>query len=136
MWQESPAVGASAAWATNAASPQLSGGAYRVAVALAGGSRFPESAAEPGRSADAGLVSKLGELTPQQMKVLSLICEGKLNKQIAYELDVAETTVKAHITSIFKKLGIHSRTQAVLAMQRCQAEGLVSDASFGAGHAA
>jgi DNA-binding NarL/FixJ family response regulator len=103
---------------------------------LAGKPSFPALPPSAGRKDDAVLLARLRELTPQQMKVLSLICEGKLNKQIAFELDVAETTVKAHITSIFKKLGIHSRTQAVLVMQRCKAEGLVPDHSFSPGHAA
>jgi DNA-binding NarL/FixJ family response regulator len=108
-----------------------------VRALLDGGTHFPAlPAATPGGEGGA-ILARLRELTPQQMKVLSLICEGKLNKQIAYELDVAETTVKAHITSIFKKLSIHSRTQAVLVMQRCKAEGLVVDERLGtAGHAA
>ncbi len=59
-------------------------------------------------------VEKLSSLTPQQVTILKLICEGKLNKQIAYELSIAETTVKAHITAILRKLGVHSRTQAAL----------------------
>lgn len=59
-------------------------------------------------------VEKLASLTPQQVTILKLICEGKLNKQIAYELSIAETTVKAHITAILRKLGVHSRTQAAL----------------------
>lgn len=73
------------------------------------------------------ILARLRELTPQQYKVLSLICEGKLNKQIAYELDIVETTVKAHITSIFKKLSIHNRTQAVLIMQKLKLQGLIVD---------
>ncbi len=73
------------------------------------------------------ILARLRELTPQQYKVLSLICEGKLNKQIAYELDIVETTVKAHITSIFKKLAIHNRTQAVLIMQKLKLHGLSVD---------
>jgi DNA-binding NarL/FixJ family response regulator len=46
-----------------------------------------------------------------------LICEGKLNKQIAFDLTIAETTVKAHVTAIMRKLGVQSRTQAVLVAQ-------------------
>ena len=53
-------------------------------------------------------------LTRQQARILELICEGKLNKQIAWELDIAETTVKAHVTAIMRKLGVQTRTQAVL----------------------
>ncbi len=57
---------------------------------------------------------RLASLTNQQTRILRLICEGKLNKQIAYDLSIAETTVKAHVTAIMRKLGVHSRTQAVL----------------------
>jgi DNA-binding NarL/FixJ family response regulator len=59
-------------------------------------------------------IARLTLLTRQQTKILQLICEGKLNKQIAYELTIAETTVKAHVTAIMRKLGVQSRTQAVL----------------------
>jgi len=58
----------------------------------------------------------LSSLTPQQFRVVSMLGEGLLNKQIAYELSVKEATVKAHMTEIFRKLGVHSRTQAVLAL--------------------
>lgn len=60
------------------------------------------------------LASRLGDLTPQQLKVLSMMSQGLLNKQIAFELGVGEATVKAHVTAILKKLGVHSRTQAVI----------------------
>ncbi|PRY86859.1 response regulator [Donghicola tyrosinivorans] len=62
-------------------------------------------------------LQRLGTLTNQQARILNLICEGKLNKQIAYDLSIAETTVKAHVTAIMRKLGVHSRTQAVLIAQ-------------------
>ena len=58
----------------------------------------------------------LSTLTPQQFRVASMLVEGLLNKQIAYELDVKEATIKAHMTEIFRKLGVHSRTQAALAI--------------------
>lgn len=58
----------------------------------------------------------LASLTPQQFRVVSMLVEGLLNKQIAYELEVKEATIKAHMTEIFRKLGVHSRTQAVLAI--------------------
>lgn len=57
---------------------------------------------------------RLASLTNQQSRILELICEGKLNKQIAYDLSIAETTVKAHVTAIMRKLEVQSRTQAVL----------------------
>jgi DNA-binding NarL/FixJ family response regulator len=59
-------------------------------------------------------ISRLRLLTRQQAKILQLICEGKMNKQIAFDLSIAETTVKAHITAIMRKLSVYSRTQAVL----------------------
>ncbi len=61
------------------------------------------------------LVRRLASLTPQQMRVLTMLSEGLLNKQIAYELSVSEATVKAHVSAILLKLGVESRTQAVIA---------------------
>lgn len=64
----------------------------------------------------------LASLTPQQFRVLTMLTEGLLNKQIAYELNVSEATIKAHVTAILRKLGVHSRTQAVIAAQRLSVE--------------
>lgn len=63
------------------------------------------------------LAHRLASLTPQQFRVLSMMTEGLLNKQIAYDLDVSEATIKAHVTAIFRKLGVRTRTQAVIAVQ-------------------
>lgn len=63
---------------------------------------------------EAALARRLAELTPQQFRVLGMVCAGLLNKQIAYELQVSEATVKAHMTAILRKLGVHTRTQAVM----------------------
>lgn len=63
---------------------------------------------------------RLAALTPQQFRVLGMLAEGLLNKQIAYELDVSEATVKAHITAVFRKLGVRNRTQAVIAIQQME----------------
>ena len=60
----------------------------------------------------------IGSLTPQQTTVLRLLGEGLLNKQIAYELSISESTVKAHVSAILKKLEVSSRMQAVLLAQR------------------
>jgi len=65
-------------------------------------------------------LTRLSSLTNQQSRILELICEGKLNKQIAYDLTIAETTVKAHVTAIMRKLGVQSRTQAVLVAQNAK----------------
>ncbi|MEN3930142.1 response regulator transcription factor [Microvirga sp. W0021] len=62
----------------------------------------------------ANLVRRLSTLTPQQVRVLMMLSEGLLNKQIAYELSVSEATVKAHVSAILDKLGVDSRTQAVI----------------------
>jgi len=56
----------------------------------------------------------LAALTPQQKKIMALICAGKANKQIAYELSLAEATVKAHITGLLARLGVKNRTQAAV----------------------
>jgi DNA-binding NarL/FixJ family response regulator len=61
------------------------------------------------------IVRRLASLTPQQARVLMMLSEGLLNKQIAYELSVSEATVKAHVSAILTKLGVESRTQAVIA---------------------
>ncbi len=66
----------------------------------------------------AEIISRLQSLTPQQSRVLSMLGEGLLNKQIAYELDVSEATVKAHVSAVLLKLGVDSRTQAVITMNK------------------
>ncbi|WP_180898188.1 response regulator [Martelella soudanensis] len=62
----------------------------------------------------ADMLQRLQTLTPQQSRVLRMLCEGLLNKQIAYELGVSEATVKAHVSAILLKLNVDSRTQAVI----------------------
>ncbi len=57
--------------------------------------------------------SRIRALTPAQFRVLVGLCEGKLNKQIAYELSITEATIKAHVTQVLRKLGANNRTQAV-----------------------
>ncbi|MDR3467156.1 MAG: response regulator transcription factor [Xanthobacteraceae bacterium] len=66
----------------------------------------------------ARLRDRLITLTPQQVRVLMMLSEGLLNKQIAYELGVSEATIKAHVSAILQKLGVESRTQAVIAAAR------------------
>ena len=74
---------------------------------------------EPGKAgaedeAKAELARRFATLTPQQMRILRLICQGKANKEISYELSIAEATVKTHITAIMSKINARRRTQAVL----------------------
>jgi DNA-binding NarL/FixJ family response regulator len=94
----------------------------QISQLLAGETVFPPVDDIALRVSPENIVERLRQLTPQQLKVLQRVCEAKLNKQIAFELGVTETTVKAHITLIFKKLGVHSRTQAVLQLQRLKSE--------------
>ena len=68
----------------------------------------------------ADIVRRLSSLTPQQVRVLMMLSEGLLNKQIAYELTVSEATVKAHVSAILQKLGVESRTQAVIAASKIE----------------
>jgi DNA-binding NarL/FixJ family response regulator len=69
---------------------------------------------------NAHLVHRLSTLTPQQFRVLMMLGEGLLNKQIAYQLGVSEATVKAHVSAILQKLGVESRTQAVIAVKKIE----------------
>ncbi|GAA0711641.1 response regulator transcription factor [Dokdonella soli] len=61
---------------------------------------------------DRALAARLASLSPQQMRVLALVADGLLNKQIADRLDVQERTVKAHLTAVFERLGVRNRTRA------------------------
>jgi DNA-binding NarL/FixJ family response regulator len=69
----------------------------------------------------AAMIARLSTLTPQQVRVLMMLSGGLPNKQIAYELRVSEATVKAHVSAILQKLGVDSRTQAVIAAGRIEA---------------
>jgi DNA-binding NarL/FixJ family response regulator len=73
-------------------------------------------------AATAELIGRLATLTPQQVRVLMMLSEGLLNKQIAYGLGVSEATVKAHVSAILQKLGVESRTQAVIAAAKIEAD--------------
>jgi DNA-binding NarL/FixJ family response regulator len=81
----------------------------------------PDVDLEAGSDAQsAELMARLATLTPQQVRVLMMLSEGLLNKQIAYELSVSEATVKAHVSAILQKLGVESRTQAVIAAAKIE----------------
>lgn len=86
---------------------------------------LPESVRQRNHDVDENLrklAENVASLTPSQYKVLCYMREGLLNKQIGYGLDIAEATVKAHVTAIFRKLGINNRTQAVLIASELQLE--------------
>ncbi|WP_379654486.1 LuxR C-terminal-related transcriptional regulator [Pseudoxanthomonas sp. UC19_8] len=84
-----------------------------VATVLEGGTWFPPLTAARSE-ADAQLAARLAQLTPQQFRVLMLVAEGLLNKQIAAALGLAENTVKIHVGAVLSKLGCRSRTQAAV----------------------
>jgi DNA-binding NarL/FixJ family response regulator len=69
---------------------------------------------------DAELAARLASLSPQQFRVLTLVAEGLLNKQIADRLDVQERTVKAHLTAIFERMGVRNRTQAGVVLRELE----------------
>ncbi len=99
--------------------------AMRVAIrnVLDGGTWTPPDVdlTTPADRDTADIVRRLSSLTPQQVRVLMMLSEGLLNKQIAYELSVSEATVKAHVSAILQKLGVESRTQAVIAASKIEA---------------
>lgn len=66
--------------------------------------------------------SRIASLTPSQLKILIGLQEGRLNKQIAFDLGVTEATIKAHLTGVFRKLGVQNRTQAVIAARSLSIE--------------
>ncbi|TCZ87073.1 response regulator transcription factor [Lysobacter sp. N42] len=71
-------------------------------------------------SSDADLAARLASLSPQQFRVLTLVAQGLLNKQIADRLDVQERTVKAHLSAIFERLGVRNRTQASVVLRELE----------------
>lgn len=93
-----------------------------LAEIMAGGVYVPKGFQQPSGGDRDGIWSKfdhpkLAEMTPQQKRIMRLICRGKANKQIAYELSLAEATVKAHITALLRRLGVRNRTQAVVMVE-------------------
>lgn len=80
---------------------------------LSGGMAFPDTLSD---LTDDSPVQRLTSLTPAQRRVTEYLSEGLLNKQIAYEMGISEATVKAHMTAIFRKLGVNNRTQALLVL--------------------
>ena len=91
---------------------------------ILGGGVFtpPDIDLTSGSDAEAAeLMARMATLTPQQVRVLMMLSEGLLNKQIAYQLGVSEATVKAHVSAILQKLGVESRTQAVIAAAKIEA---------------
>jgi DNA-binding NarL/FixJ family response regulator len=99
--------------------------AMRVAIerVLGGGVWTPPDVdlSTGGDAETAELMARMATLTPQQVRVLMMLSEGLLNKQIAFQLGVSEATVKAHVSAILQKLHVESRTQAVIAAAKIEA---------------
>lgn len=96
---------------TRAIQEVLSGGLFMPEVLTRARATSPAGA---GRAGKAPLAERVARLTPQQVRVLLMIRQGKLNKQIAHELQVGDSTVKAHVSEILRKLEVISRTQIVI----------------------
>ncbi len=100
--------------------------AEAIAKALAGDVYEPELprsvAVEARPSEESRILQRLRDLTPQQLAVLELVREGRQNKVIAHELKLAETTIKAHVSEVLRKLGVASRTQAVIEVAKVDFE--------------
>jgi DNA-binding NarL/FixJ family response regulator len=88
-----------------------------------------EPPSEDGPSREADLATRVASLTRQQLRVLQMVRQGMLNKQIAHELGVGETTVKAHVSEIMRKLNVVSRTQAVIEVARLDYDAILSSAN-------
>ena len=92
---------------------------------LAGETCFPEAIAHSPSilgEEESAIARRVAELTPTQFRVLTMIAGGLLNKQIAYEMNVSEATIKAHMTAIMKKLGAINRTQVAVAVSKLALE--------------
>ena len=96
---------------------------------LAGGSWTPPDVdlSAPADKDTADIVRRMASLTPQQVRVLMMLSEGLLNKQIAYELTVSAATVKAHVSAILQKLGVESRTQAVITAKKIEGDHMAGE---------
>ncbi|MDZ4363204.1 response regulator transcription factor [Brevundimonas sp.] len=90
---------------------------------LAGESWLPPVTDTGQADPEADMEDRIASLTPSQLKILVGLQQGRLNKQIAFDLGVTEATIKAHLTGVFRKLGVQNRTQAVIAAQALGVEG-------------
>ncbi len=91
-----------------------------IETVLSGEVYVPEGMELPAEDNQSDLMQRLATLTPQQVRVLMMLSDGLMNKQIAYELSISEATVKAHVSAILQKLDVDSRTQAVIAAARIE----------------
>lgn len=123
--QEAVSLGAAGFIPKSARKAEL---AEAIETVFQGGLTLPKSYQPPVTSSkgNSAIGARLSSLTPQQLRVLSMLRQGLLNKQIAHELGVGETTVKAHVSEILRKLDVASRTQAVIEVSRIDFDKLAS----------
>ncbi len=123
VMKQSIALGAVAFIPKSAALPTI---IDALRTALEGVTWLPEVARHlPQSEADTALAERIAALSPQQYRVLCLVADGKLNKQIAYELNVQETTIKQHVSAVLRKLGLINRTQAGVLLKSLQRAGRI-----------
>jgi len=91
---------------------------YSAIVAVLSGNIWLPASFEQSQKSneDSNIAERVASLTQQQYRILMMFAQGMLNKQIAYDLNVSEATIKAHATAIFRKLDVRNRTQAVIAI--------------------
>ena len=93
-----------------------------IRVLLEGGQWLPDGLLTPQEEDPSDAAARMGALSVAQLRVLRAIADGRQNKQIAFDLQLAEPTVKSHLAAIFRKLGVANRTQAVLALRALEPE--------------
>lgn len=91
---------------------------HTIHMILAGGTSVPAEMLLPAAGAPDGSPAWLGTLTPRESDVLRAVARGLSNKEIARELDLAEVTIKLHLSAIFRKMGVRSRTEAAMFASR------------------
>ena len=105
-------------------SESLSSIVEAIRTALAGHTWLPQAAKDiASQPAEAELAARIASLSPQQYRVLCMVADGKLNKQIAADLAIQETTIKQHVSAILRKLGLINRTQAGVLLRSLQQGG-------------
>ena len=121
VMHQSIALGAVAFIPKSAALPTI---VEALQTALSGVTWLPEVARHIAQTeADTALAERIAALSPQQYRVLCMVADGKLNKQIAYDLNVQETTIKQHVSAVLRKLGLINRTQAGVLLKSLQRAG-------------
>lgn len=99
---------------------------HAIKQVMAGAVVLPRGYQPPQEDGTSDLMARFATLTPQQVRVLHMLRQGLLNKQIAFDLGVGETTVKAHVSEILRKLRVASRTQAVIEAAKIDFDSILS----------